>query len=114
MVISATPVPGNELSVMDTVNRLLQAPEPRSSTARASGVHVSGHASQEDQRMMLNLLHPRFFVPVHGEYRHQHLHRELAREAGIPDEDIFILENGDVLEIDGDNRPRSSTRCRPA
>ena len=53
--------------------------------------------------MMLNLVRPRYFMPVHGEYRHQHIHRGLARESGIPEEDIFILENGDVLEIDGDN-----------
>jgi len=53
--------------------------------------------------MMLNLVRPQYFVPVHGEYRHQHIHRRLARDAGIPEEDIFILENGDVLEIDADN-----------
>ncbi|NLE23539.1 MAG: ribonuclease J [Actinobacteria bacterium] len=102
VVISATPIPGNELSVMSTVNRLLKS-GATVIHGRESGVHVSGHASQEDLRMMLNLVRPRFFVPVHGEYRHQHIHRQLALEAGIPEEDIFILENGDVLEIDGDN-----------
>lgn len=102
VVISATPIPGNELSVMNTVNRLLKA-GTTVIYGRESGVHVSGHASQEDLRMMLNLVRPRFFLPVHGEYRHQHIHRELAREAGIAEEDIFILENGDVLEIDGEN-----------
>jgi ribonuclease J len=54
-------------------------------------------------RMMLNLLRPQYFVPVHGEYRHQHLHAELARQSGVRDEDIFILENGDVLELDREN-----------
>ena len=102
VVISATPIPGNELSVMSTVNRLLKS-GATVIHGRESGVHVSGHASQEDLRMMLNLVRPRYFLPVHGEYRHQHIHRGLARESGIPDEDIFILENGDVLEIDGDN-----------
>ena len=102
VVISATPIPGNELSVMSTVNRLLKS-GATVIHGRESGVHVSGHASQEDLRMMLNLVRPRFFMPVHGEYRHQHIHRGLARESGIPEEDIFILENGDVLEIDGDN-----------
>jgi ribonuclease J len=53
--------------------------------------------------MMLNLVRPRFFLPVHGEYRHQHIHAGLAREAGIAEEDIFIIENGDVLEIEADN-----------
>jgi ribonuclease J len=101
VIISATPIPGNELSVMSTVNRLLKV-GATVIYGRDSGVHVSGHASQEDLRMMLNLVRPRYFLPVHGEYRHQHIHRGLAREAGIPEEDIFILENGDVLEIDAD------------
>jgi ribonuclease J len=102
VVISATPIPGNELSVGNTVNRLLKVGATVIS-GRESGVHVSGHASQEDLRMMLNLTRPRYFIPVHGEYRHQHIHSGLARESGIAEEDIFILENGDVLEIDGEN-----------
>ena len=102
VVISATPIPGNELSVGNTVNRLLKVGATVIS-GRESGVHVSGHGSQEDLRMMLNLTRPRYFMPVHGEYRHQHIHRGLARESGVPEEDIFILENGDVLEIDGEN-----------
>jgi len=68
-----------------------------------TGVHVSGHAAQDDMRMMLNLLRPQYFVPVHGEYRHQHLHADLARQSGIGDERIFILENGDVLELGPDD-----------
>ena len=68
-----------------------------------SGIHVSGHAAQEDLKMMLNLTRPRFLVPVHGEYRMQHIHAELARQSGMSDEDIFILENGDVLELEADN-----------
>jgi ribonuclease J len=102
VVISATPIPGNELSVMSTVNRLLKS-GATVIHGKESGVHVSGHGSQEDLRMMLNLVRPRFFLPVHGEYRHQHIHRGLARESGVAEEDIFILENGDVLEIDGEN-----------
>jgi ribonuclease J len=102
VVISATPIPGNEVSVMTTVNRLLKV-GATVIYGRESGVHVSGHAAQEDMRMMLNLLRPQYFVPVHGEYRHQHIHAELARQSGIGDECIFILENGDVLEIDEDN-----------
>ena len=102
VVISATPIPGNELSVGNTINRLLKVGATVIS-GPDSGVHVSGHGSQEDLRMMLNLTRPRFFLPVHGEFRHQHIHRGLARESGIPEEDIFILENGDVLEIDGEN-----------
>jgi ribonuclease J len=99
VVISAHPIPGNEVSVTTTVNRLLKV-GATVIWGRNSGVHVSGHAAQEDMRMMLNLVHPRYFVPVHGEYRHQHIHAELARQSGLGDEDIFILENGDVLELD--------------
>jgi len=102
VVISAKAIPGNEVSVMTTVNRLLKS-GATVIYGEASGVHVSGHAAQEDLRMMLNLLRPQYFVPVHGEYRHQHLHAELARQSGIRDEDIFILENGDVLELDAEN-----------
>jgi ribonuclease J len=102
VVISAKAIPGNEVGVMTTVNRLLKS-GATVIYGEASGVHVSGHAAQEDMRMMLNLLRPQFFVPVHGEYRHQHLHAELARQSGLRDEEIFILENGDVLEIAADN-----------
>jgi len=99
VVISAKPVPGNEVSVMNTVNRLLKG-GAKVIYGRDSGVHVSGHAAQDDQRMLLNLLKPRYFLPAHGEYRHQYLQAELARQSGIPDERVFILENGDVLEVD--------------
>ena len=102
VVLSASPIPGNEVSVMTTVNRLLKV-GATVIYGRDSGVHVSGHAAQEDMRMMLNLLRPQYFVPVHGEYRHQHLHAELARQSGLGDEEIFILENGDVLELDAEN-----------
>lgn len=98
VVMSAKPVPGNEVSVMNTINRLLKA-GARVIYGAETGVHVSGHAAREDARMLINLVKPRVFVPVHGEYRHQHLHAELARRMGIPDDRIFILDNGDVLEI---------------
>jgi ribonuclease J len=99
VVISARPIPGNEVSVMNTVNRLLKS-GAEVIYGEETGVHVSGHAAQEDQRMMLNLLKPRYFLPVHGEYRHQHVHAELARQSGLADDHVLILENGDVLEID--------------
>jgi ribonuclease J len=102
VVISAKAIPGNELSVTDTVNRLLQS-GARVVHGENSGVHVSGHASQDDLRMLLNLIRPQYLVPVHGEYRHQHIHAQLGREAGIGDERIFILENGDVLDIDAES-----------
>jgi len=98
VVISAKPIPGNELSVGETVNRLLKA-GVRVIYGAETGVHVSGHASREDQRMLLNLLRPRYLLPVHGEYRHLYMHKELAESAGVPGERIFLLEIGDVLEL---------------
>ncbi len=102
VVISAKAIPGNERSVTATIDRLLKM-GATVVYGEKSGIHVSGHAAQEDLKMMLNLTRPRFLVPVHGEYRMQHLHAELARQSGMADEDIFILENGDVLELDADN-----------
>jgi ribonuclease J len=101
VVMSARPIPGNELSVMNTINRLLKS-GARVIYGPDSGVHVSGHAAQEDLRMMLNLIKPRYFLPMHGEFRQQYKHAELARQSGLADENIFLLENGDVLEIDRD------------
>jgi ribonuclease J len=108
VVISAKAIPGNEVSVMATVNRLLKI-GATVVYGEGSGVHVSGHAAREDLRMMLNLVRPRYFLPVHGEYRHQHLHAQLARQCGIDEEDIFILENGDVLEIDAGGADMAGT-----
>ena len=102
VVISAKAIPGNERSVTATIDRLLKVGATVVYGER-SGIHVSGHAAQEDLKMMLNLTRPRFLVPVHGEYRMQHQHAELARQSGMSDEDIFILENGDVLELEADN-----------
>jgi ribonuclease J len=102
VVISAKAIPGNERSVTATIDRLLKV-GAKVIYGESSGIHVSGHAAQEDLKMMLNLTRPRFLVPVHGEYRMQHIHAELARQSGISDEDIFILENGDVLELEADN-----------
>ena len=98
VVISARPVPGNEKSVLRTVNRLF-AEGAEVVHGDAAQVHVSGHAAAEELKMMLNLVQPRYFVPIHGEARHLHKHAELAKEVGIPEENIFILEDGDVLEL---------------
>ena len=102
VVISAKAIPGNERSVTATIDRLLKV-GATVIYGEGSGIHVSGHAAQEDLKMMLNLVRPKYLLPVHGEYRMQHLHAELARQSGMADEDIFILENGDVLELDEDN-----------
>ncbi len=102
VVISAKAIPGNERSVTATIDRLLKV-GATVIYGEGSGIHVSGHAAQEDLKMMLNLVRPKYLLPVHGEYRMQHLHAQLAKQSGMAEEDIFILENGDVLELDEDN-----------
>ncbi len=98
VVISALPIPGNERLVTKTVNLLFQrGAEVLYEPYRQ--VHVSGHASREELKLMLNFTRPRYFVPIHGEFRHLVRHARLAEEMGIPKESIFILSNGDVLEI---------------
>jgi ribonuclease J len=98
VVIAASPIPGNEKLVARTVDNLFR----RGATVIYGipmGVHVSGHASQEELKLMLNLTRPQFFVPVHGEYRHLVHHAQLARDVGIPSDHIFIGENGTVFEF---------------
>jgi ribonuclease J len=99
VVISASPVPGNEKAVSRVMNRLYHAGANvvHKGVAR---VHVSGHASAEELKLMLNLVKPEYMMPVHGEIRHLHAHRELAKSVGIPEENVFLLDNGDCLEMD--------------
>lgn len=99
VVISARPVPGNERSVSRTINRLFAA-GAEVVYGPAAQVHVSGHAAAEELKMLLNLVRPRYFIPVHGEYRHLHFHAKLAMSTGVPRENVFIMENGEVLELD--------------
>ncbi len=98
IVISATPIPGNEKSVYKTINNLykLGATVIHGTDGRS---HVSGHASQEELLLMLNLVRPEFFMPLHGEYRMLVQHGRLAVQTGVESENIFIVENGDVLEF---------------
>lgn len=101
IIISASPIPGNEKLVHRTIDQLFrQGAEVIYESF--SGVHVSGHASQEELKLMLNLVKPKFFIPVHGEYRHLIRHAKLARDVGIPPENIFVAENGHVLEFNED------------
>ncbi len=98
VVISATPIPGNEKMVARTVDHLFKQGAEVIHEA-VSGIHVSGHASQEELKMMLNLVRPKFFVPVHGEYRMLVKHSKLAAELGVDPENIFVAENGQILEF---------------
>jgi ribonuclease J len=99
VVLSAHPIPGNEEMIYRIINRLLQ----RGADVLHEGVanvHVSGHASREEMKLLLNLVKPKFFVPVHGELRHLKAHSMLAQEMGIPAENIAVVENGTILELD--------------
>lgn len=101
VVISARPVPGNETSVSRIIDRLFSA-GARVIYESSANVHVSGHAAAEELKVMLNLVQPKFFMPVHGEHRHLFFHAELARAVGMTDDHIFLMENGDVLELEED------------
>jgi ribonuclease J len=98
VIISAKPVPGNELRVHDSINQLARA-GAEVLHEEIAPVHVSGHACQEELRTMLSLLRPRYVMPIHGEYRMLAAHAKLAREAGVPEERIVLAENGSVVEL---------------
>lgn len=98
VVIAATPVPGNERAVNRVINRLAKA----GATVAHRGtvhVHVSGHAAAEELKLMLNLVQPKYFMPIHGETRHLTAHARIAEEVGVSPENVFVLDNGDCLEI---------------
>lgn len=101
VIISATPIPGNEKLVSRTVDNLLKQ-GANVIYEKSQGIHVSGHASQEELKLIHNLVRPKFFIPVHGEYRHLIKHSQLAQELGMSKDNIFIGENGQVLEFTKD------------
>ncbi|NOZ25236.1 MAG: ribonuclease J [Nitrospirae bacterium] len=101
VVLSAKVIPGNERSIGKIINHLFH----RGANViyeKVSEVHVSGHASKEELKLMLNLVRPTYFMPVHGEYRHLVYHSKLAEKLNIPKENIFIMQDGDILEINGE------------
>jgi ribonuclease J len=98
VIISATPIPGNEKLVARTVDLLFRQ-GAEVIYEKSMGVHVSGHASQEELKILLNLIRPKFFIPVHGEYRHLMKHARIAESLGIPRSRIFVAENGQVIEV---------------
>jgi ribonuclease J len=98
VVLSSHPIPGNEESVHRTINRLFRRGASVIYDAIAP-VHVSGHASQEEEKLLINLVKPKHFIPIHGELRHLHQHAALARELGIPAERVATIENGHAIEF---------------
>ena len=101
VVISATPIPGNESLINRTIDNLFRQGANVIYGSR-SNVHVHGHGSQEELKMLITLAKPRLFVPIHGEYRHLVIHAGLAKSLGMPDSNIFVMDNGNILEIDGE------------
>lgn len=99
VVISATPIPGNEKTVSRVINDLFKKGAKVVYESMAD-IHVSGHACQEELKLVHSLVKPAYFFPVHGEYRHLKQHANLAQNLGMPLEKIFIMENGEVLELD--------------
>jgi ribonuclease J len=100
VILSAKMIPGNERSIGRIINHLFR----RGADViyeKVSEIHVSGHASKEELKLMLNLVKPVFFMPVHGEYRHKVYHSRLAEKTGIDKSNIFLLDNGEVLELSG-------------
>lgn len=101
VIISATPIPGNEKTVSKVINNLVEKGTNVIYEALAD-VHVSGHACQEELKLIQTLVKPKFFIPVHGEFRHLKKHAELAESIGTPRENIFIMDNGNILEFTKD------------
>jgi ribonuclease J len=99
VILSSKMIPGNEKAIYDVINHLYRRGADVHYETVAD-LHVSGHASQAELALMLNLVRPRYFIPIHGEYRHLVRHVALAAEAGVARDDCFLLEDGDVLEID--------------
>jgi ribonuclease J len=96
VIFSSNPIPGNEKTVTNVINKLLV----KGADVIFQDVHVSGHACQEEIKLIYSLLHPKYAIPVHGEYKHLKAQAKLAKELGIPKENIFIMMSGDVLELD--------------
>lgn len=108
IIISASPIPGNEKPVSNVINELFKI-GAEVIYKSLMDVHVSGHACQEELKLILSLVKPKFFIPVHGEHRHLVLHKRLAAQVGIPEENTFVLGNGVVLEMDSKSAKISGT-----
>ncbi|HHJ9918983.1 TPA: ribonuclease J1 [Streptococcus pyogenes] len=102
VIFSSSPIPGNTTSVNKLINTIQEAGVDVIH-GKVNNIHTSGHGGQQEQKLMLSLIKPKYFMPVHGEYRMQKVHAGLAMDIGIPKENIFIMENGDVLALTSDS-----------
>jgi ribonuclease J len=108
VILSSKFIPGNEKTISNLINHLYRR-GAEVHYEKVSEIHVSGHASQEELKTMIQLTRPRYFVPIHGEYRHLVRHRRLAQEVGIATENCFIIEDGDVLELTASSAQKTSS-----
>lgn len=112
VVFSSSPIPGNGASVNQVVNKLFRAGANVLTKSVLTNLHTTGHASQEEQKLMLQLIKPKYFMPIHGEYKMLKQHMETAMETGVPEENIFTCANGDVLIMRNEKVFQSSYRIQ--
>ncbi len=106
VILSSSPIPGNEKTVSNVVNRLFEK-GAEVIYSDIADIHVSGHACSEELKLIHSLIKPKYFMPIHGEYRHLHQHALIAEQLGMPPEHIFIMENGAVLNLTRDSVVKS-------
>lgn len=102
VILASSPIPGNETNVSRIIDQLFML-KANVIYGSEEGMHVSGHARQEELKLMLTLMKPKYFIPIHGEYRMLYKHRQLAESVGVEHENIFIIKNGDVVDVDGES-----------